>query len=133
LQRVLKKRGRLAVVLPHRDLADKAALIITNRDQSEAQSFVIDRPSLKIGPRYFSISEDVVGKVLDKLPWVRTVLDPMCGAGTIVKVARERGLEAYGCDIDPEAVECSRKRLAASLGSLEPGEVVLDVAPGRVG
>ena len=60
----------------------------------------------------FSIDEELVHKVLDQYPWVSRVIDPFCGAGTIVKVARERGLEAYGLDIDPDAVKVAQEQVA---------------------
>ena len=37
-----------------------------------------------------------------------TILDPMCGSGTVLSVALERGHNAIGVDIDPLAVMMSR-------------------------
>lgn len=111
ITRVLKKRGRWAVLLPHKSNPDLGVVALSNHDRSQAESFTIPRPSRQIGPRYFSVDEDVVHLVLDKMPWVRTLIDPFCGVGTIVKVARERGLEAYGTDIDPEAIAVAEESL----------------------
>lgn len=112
ITRVLKKRGRWAMVLPHLDNPALASLVLTNRDQSQSKSFAIPKPSEMIGPRYHSVSEELVNQVLNKHPWVDRVLDPFCGAGTIVKVAQDRGLEAYGIDNDPETVNVARLRLS---------------------
>ena len=112
IQRVLKKRGRIAAIMPNTAKPEMASLILTDRLQTKGESFAIPKPANKVGPRYFSVDEDVVNRVLDMFPWVDRVLDPFCGAGTIVKVARERGLEAYGVDIDPEAVELARRLTA---------------------
>ena len=105
ITRVLKKRGRWAVILPHKTNPALAVVVISNRDRTKGESFTIPRPSKKVGPTYFSVDEEVVHQVLDKMPWVQRVIDPFCGAGTIVKVAEERGLEAHGVDIDPAAVK----------------------------
>src|SRR5262245_51049028 len=37
-----------------------------------------------------------------------TVLDPMCGSGTVVRLAAERGRKSIGVDIDPLAVIITR-------------------------
>lgn len=114
IRRVLKKRGRWAVVLPHKTDPELAVVALSNHDRSQAESFAIPRPSRQVGPRYFSLDEEVVHQVLARMPWIRTVIDPFCGAGTIVKVARQRGLEAYGVDNDPEAVACAIEQLGVS-------------------
>ncbi len=41
-----------------------------------------------------------------------TVLDPCCGSGTTLVAAVASGRRAIGCDINPRAVEISRKRLS---------------------
>ena len=43
------------------------------------------------------------------------VLDPMCGSGTTLKMAKEAGRNYLGIDISEEYVELSRKRLEAAL------------------
>jgi hypothetical protein len=63
------------------------------------------------------------------------VLDPMCGSGTVLAAAVERGHRAFGVDIDPLAVMMSRltvsrvntKRVTAA------AESVLEAAPRRKG
>jgi hypothetical protein len=45
----------------------------------------------------------------------RTVLNPACGAGTLLAAANAYGLDAYGCDTDPACVS------RASLLVLDPG------------
>jgi site-specific DNA-methyltransferase (adenine-specific) len=39
-----------------------------------------------------------------------TVLDPFCGSGTSLAVAKSRGLDAIGIDISPEAVKLATER-----------------------
>jgi SAM-dependent methyltransferase len=109
IMRVLKKRGRWAMVLPN--TLERAALVLANRDLTEKVSYGIPKPRDVVGPVYFSVDEKVVHWVLDQMPWVKRVLDPFCGAGTVIKVARERGLEAYGVDIDPAAVKVAQGRV----------------------
>lgn len=46
------------------------------------------------------ISEAVIGS----LPAGSRVLDPMCGSGSVLRAAVERGLDVIGVDIDPLAV-----------------------------
>jgi site-specific DNA-methyltransferase (adenine-specific) len=41
------------------------------------------------------------------------VVDPFCGGGGVLAVARELGREAVGYDIDPRAVALSRRRAEA--------------------
>lgn len=40
------------------------------------------------------------------------LLEPFCGSGPGAAVAAERGLGYWGCDVDVDAVELARKRLA---------------------
>jgi DNA modification methylase len=42
-----------------------------------------------------------------------TVLDPCCGSGTTLVAARAAGRNVIGCDLNPEAVNIARQRLAA--------------------
>lgn len=46
---------------------------------------------------------------IDELTEVgQRVLDPMCGSGTVVRLAREADRVAFGCDLDPLAVAMTR-------------------------
>lgn len=45
---------------------------------------------------------------LKKAPKHAVVLDPMCGSGTVLRHARERGMSAFGYDIDPLAILVTR-------------------------
>lgn len=47
-------------------------------------------------------------EALDRAPRGATVLDPMCGSGTVLKHAVEEGHNALGFDLDPLAVLLSR-------------------------
>jgi len=39
------------------------------------------------------------------------VFDPMCGAGTVPIAAHLLDREAYGCDVDPAAIDSAKVRL----------------------
>lgn len=49
--------------------------------------------------------------MLKHVPAGGTVLDPMCGTGTVLLAARELGYSAVGIDNDPEVVAIARERL----------------------
>lgn len=105
LERVLNKRGRFVMVLPHADYTDQATLLFANRDWTERQSFVCEEPRELRGPRYFSMRWEFVMNIL--APWPRDsfVLDPFAGVGTVPLAAERMGFRnAYGCDIDREAL-----------------------------
>lgn len=54
------------------------------------------------------MAPEVVAAALERMPQSATVLDPMCGSGTVVRTAMERGLKASGRDLDPLAVLMTR-------------------------
>ena len=54
------------------------------------------------------MAPDIALKELQKLPKHSTILDPMMGSGTVLRVALDCGLQAIGRDIDPLAVLMSR-------------------------
>lgn len=54
------------------------------------------------------MAPEVAGESLAALHPDARVLDPMCGSGTVLREAVERGLSATGCDIDPLSVLMSR-------------------------
>jgi len=56
-----------------------------------------------------SVAFELIGKQRQK---PRLVFDPFAGKGTVLLAARMHGCEAYGMDIAPEAVACSRAKLA---------------------
>jgi hypothetical protein len=49
------------------------------------------------------MASEITDRALDRLPPHSVVLDPMCGSGTTLRSAAERGLTAIGVDIDPLA------------------------------
>lgn len=59
-----------------------------------------------------------------------TVLDPMCGSGTVVRLAAERGRIGIGADLDPLAVTITRTAChpAWAANLVERAETVLDRA-----
>ena len=50
------------------------------------------------------MAPDIARQALDDLPDGARVLDPMCGSGTVLRAAVERGLNCVGVDVDPLAV-----------------------------
>ena len=99
MERVLSKRGRMALLLPNED-ANLASLVLTNRDWTERQSLACEKPRTIRGYRYYSPSEDFVARVLKlHAPDNARVLDPFCGTGTIPNVAGRMGFFAVGSDI----------------------------------
>jgi tRNA G10 N-methylase Trm11 len=103
LIRVCKRKGRMAMVLPHAELPDQATLLFTNRDWTERQSFICEKPRQRRGPRYWSMSPEFVAKVLNPYPRKSVILDPFMGMGTVPETARSMGFaRAFGLDIDPE-------------------------------
>jgi len=53
------------------------------------------------------------------------VLDPMCGSGTTLAVAKRLGLRSAGCDQSPVSIETVKKRLA----SVVPDAAALERSP----
>ncbi|WP_238335206.1 TRM11 family SAM-dependent methyltransferase [Kribbella amoyensis] len=56
----------------------------------------------------------VVAEVLVRLAKLRPgdhVLDPFCGAGTVLAAVRTRGTRRYGSDHDPRAIDLARRNL----------------------
>lgn len=41
-----------------------------------------------------------------------SVLDPFCGSGTVLKVAKELGLRGVGVELNPEYAAMARRRVA---------------------
>jgi len=79
-------------------------------------------PSLRKGACCMGINATaaVLKWVVRRLPGVRTVIDPFCGAGTVLAIANEYGLDALGIDISPKRIK-QAKQLdgAALLGSTQ--------------
>lgn len=98
LTRVLTRKGRMIMLLPHMDDRKLASLVVTNRDWTERQSWRVSAPRERLGPRYFSPADDFVAGVLRRFP-ARRLLDPFAGVHTIPRVARSLGAFAVGCDI----------------------------------
>ncbi|CAE7941187.1 unnamed protein product [Symbiodinium sp. KB8] len=80
-------------------------------------------PGLRKGACCMGIhaTASVLKWVVRRLPGVRKVIDPFCGAGTVLAIANEYGLDALGIDISPKRIK-QAKQLdgAALLGSQEP-------------
>ena len=54
------------------------------------------------------MAPELARKSVSALPTGALVLDPMCGSGTVLRVAVERGLDCIGVDVDPLSVLMSR-------------------------
>src|SRR5947209_5304189 len=54
------------------------------------------------------MAPELAVSLLDSLPADSFVLDPLCGSGTVLRYAAERGLRSCGVDIDPLAVKMSQ-------------------------
>ena len=54
------------------------------------------------------MAPEVAWKSLENLPVGARVLDPMCGSGTVLRAAVERGFDCMGVDLDPLSVLMSR-------------------------
>lgn len=64
------------------------------------------------GDVFQSIPPDVVSDLLDACcPTGGTVLDPMCGSGTVPAVANARGCYGIGMDISELAIKTSRRKV----------------------
>lgn len=103
LARVLCPGGLLVMLLPALGDRTKATMVTTDRLWSASDMQVVPAPRTRRGPRYFSPADDFVRKVVAKFD-PRRLLDPFCGSGTIPRVARSMGVDAFGSDIDREAV-----------------------------
>lgn len=72
----------------------------------------VDHPLQKLMSRSGSFPLSVAVDLLKKYSRSGfTVLDPFCGKGTTLLAARILGMNAYGVDVAPEAIVCSRAKL----------------------
>lgn len=74
---------------------------------------VADRQRHRKTGRYYTVDRVVaylVDRVLGQLPPGSRVLDPSAGSGAFVKALTDRGVDAWGIDTDPEALELCRRR-----------------------
>ena len=72
----------------------------------------------------------VLERVLHHAPNARRILDYGCGSGSLLRAARDRGLDAVGFDIGAEARRTCRDQgftVVADLSDLEPGSFDLIV------
>lgn len=70
------------------------------------------------------MAPELVRRSLAVVPKGGLVLDPMCGSGTVARIAVERGIQCVGIDIDPLAVIMSQ----AWTTYLEPDQIRYDAA-----
>lgn len=71
-----------------------------------------DPVALRPGALRPTVAAALVRMGLDAAPEADGLYDPFCGTGTIVAEAQGRGLRIFASDIDPDAVEITRRRLA---------------------
>lgn len=72
---------------------------------------------------FFIENEWAVEALFDHVQFLPSsrILDPCCGSGTIVKVARSRGFEAIGSDVHPERFADAMEQDFLKLTELPPG------------
>lgn len=54
------------------------------------------------------MAPEVVHETIDRIDRDAVVLDPMCGSGTVLRYAAERGVRSLGFDLDPLAIKIAR-------------------------
>src|SRR5882724_3848126 len=69
---------------------------------------MIMAPISVVHPFPARMAPDVATAALSELRPGSRLLDPMCGSGTVIRTAVERGVAAVGVDIDPLAVLMAR-------------------------
>lgn len=81
-----------------------------------------------------TVAAALVRMAVELAPDAGGLYDPFCGTGTIVAEAYRRGLDIFASDIDPEAVEITRRRLTGLADSAHRVFVhdVLRGVPSRV-
>lgn len=74
-------------------------------------------PGLRKGACCMGIhaTASVLKWVVRRLPGVRKVIDPFCGAGTVLAIANEYGLDALGIDISPKRIKQAKQLDGAAL------------------
>lgn len=102
-RRVLTQRGQMILVLPNLNDPTLATLAVANRDWTVRSQYAVAKPNVSKGWIYRSTPDELVVDILARCPRARRVLDPFCGTGTVVRVARDSGRFAVGCDISPVA------------------------------
>lgn len=79
-------------------------------------------PLSPIHPFPARMAPELARQYLNSVPEGGSVIDPMCGSGTVVRAAVEAGLKCLGTDIDPLAVLMAR----AWVTPLEPKRIRVD-------
>ena len=90
----------------------------------------VQKTPRKIHPFPARMAPEIALLALNKLPAFSTVLDPMCGSGTVLQQAQMLGHQVVGFDLDPLAVLMSRITTTYVNGSqlIETGEKIASKA-----
>lgn len=82
------------------------------------------KPSLRKGACCMGLNATmaVLKRATRRLPGLHTVIDPFCGAGTVLAVANEFGLDAIGVDISPRRIKQAQRLNAKDLRPKAPVE-----------
>jgi len=108
--KVNMKGGRLNDVYPNRN---KTTFIPCSLDDSNSSDFWSISTKPFKGPHFAVYPEEICIKpIKSSCPPDGIVLDPMCGSGTTLVVAKKLGRKYIGFEINPNYVEMAKKRLS---------------------
>ncbi len=104
--------------IPYRNPTDKRVKkLIENGSKGTAlkEWFIIEQVK-NVSKEYQGYANQIPEKLIDIILTIcgegfKNVFDPFCGSGTILKVAKDKGYNTIGTDIDPRAIEITKKRL----------------------
>lgn len=93
--------------------------MITNPKINFVQLDSVNNPSSMHGiyPYRGKISAIDARSIIEQLPKDGVLLDPFCGSGTIVYEAQKHGLNAFGIDNNPLAIQLSKAKVYRETGN----------------
>ena len=104
--------------IPYRNPNDKRVkeLIAKGSKGTAIKEWFLVEQVKNVSKEYQGYANQIPEKVIDIILTVcgndyDIVFDPFMGSGTTLKVAKDKGFDIMGCDIDPKAVEISKKRI----------------------
>ena len=104
--------------IPYRNPTDKRvkALIAAGSQGTALKEWFVVEQVKNVSKEYQGYVNQIPEKVIEiilKLCEYQfdVVFDPFMGSATTLKVARDKGYPAVGCDIDPEAIRIANRRL----------------------
>ena len=116
--------------IPYRNPTDKRVKkLIKNGSNGTAlkEWFVIEQVK-NVSKEYQGYANQIPEKLIDIILTVcegdfKNIFDPFCGSGTTLKVAKEKGYNVIGTDIDPKAIRITKKRLEQKIFLGEKGYI----------